>query len=144
MFYITHQTSLVSALALTVWLKVLHLFKLMPWHPTAFLKTTTSEPFFRYIILFALLYGGIFIVFTLFTIFPKKYVFLQALLIGLLISYLFISWFENAWLVGAQIRKANIPFTVTILILVRFLLETATFHRKERKFFGYKTPTTPN
>ena len=142
MLKVAHHTSLVAALFLTIWLKVLHLFKLMPWHPTSFLKTTTTEPFFRYIILFALLYGGIFILFILFAGLPTKFLFIQALIIGLVISYLFISWFENAWLVGAQIREANIPFTVTVLLLVRFLVETATFHRKESKHFGYKKPSS--
>lgn len=133
-----HHTSFAAAITLTAWLKVLHLFHLIPWHPTSFLKTTTTEPFFRFLILFALLYGGFFILYILSSVLPKKFVFLQALIIGLVLSYLFISWFENGWLVGAQIRKANIPFTVTVLIFIRFLVETSTFHRKPRRNFRYK------
>ena len=142
MVRVAHYTSLFSALILTGWLKVLHLFDFMRWHPTSFLKTTTDVAFFRYVLLFVLLYAVLFVAFFLFAQVPVTKPFILALIVGLLISYGLISWFEGEWLKERKMIARDIPFIVTILIVVRFVFETASFHRvamMKQKKLPYKT-----
>lgn len=145
MLQVAHHTSWFTALILTGWLKVLHLFDFMKWHPTSFLKTTTDVPFFRYVILFFILYLGVFVLFFLLANLPYFSLFFGALVIGLLLSYGFISWFEGEWVKERKTFARSIPFIVTVLTVVRFVYETASFHRvakKRQKKLPYKASTT--
>lgn len=141
MVQVAHHTSWFSALVLTGWLKLLHVFHLMSWHPTSFLKTTTDVAFFRYILLFLLIYGAALVLFFLFAQIPVVKPFFLALLVGLLVSYGLISWFEGEWLTERKTFVHNLPFIVTVLTAVRFIFETASYHRvalKRQKKLPYK------
>lgn len=141
MVQVAHHTSWFTALILTGWLKLLHVFHLMPWHPTSFLKTTTDVAFSRYILLFLLIYGAVFLVFFMFAQLPIVKPFFLALLIGLLVSYGLISWIEGEWVRERNTFVDNLPFIVTILTVTRFVFETASFHRvasKRQKKLPYK------
>lgn len=133
MFRIAHDTSFVMALVLTAWLKVLHLFSLLKWHPTGFLKTTTDVAFFRYIILFILLYAVMMGFFVICTNLPNKWSFLTSLIFGLLLSYGLISLFEGQWVQDRKTFAQSIPFIVTVLTVVRFIIETASYHHVATK-----------
>jgi len=142
MIRVAHQTSWFVALILTAWLKILHLFKFMPFHPTSFLKPTTDVAFFRYVLLFFILYGAVFVLFVTILFIPIRSLFIIALLIGILISYALISWIEGGLVQNRGSIAKNIPFIVTILIAVRFVFETANFHHmasRRQKKLPYKT-----
>ncbi|MGY4796413.1 hypothetical protein MHB40_16050 [Lysinibacillus sp. FSL K6-0057] len=128
-------TALVNALVLALCLKGLHYFHLIKWHPIGFYKKwnwfeESSKLFQWTFFIFLLFIIGLFLYMTMRYVYIIPAVF-SSLLLGLLVT-ITLEWMAlDLPLQLTSFKKLSIPFMVTVICLLRFLLETANFHQKE-------------
>lgn len=128
-------TAIVSAISLTILLKGLHYFHLIDWSPIGFYKKwdffEDSSKLFQWSMLILFLFLlAFFLYVTLQFVHIIPAVF-TSLLLGLLFT-ITIEWIAlDLPLQLASFKKLSIPFMVVVICLLRFLLETANFHKKE-------------
>lgn len=128
-------TAFVNALVLALCLKGLHYFHLIKWHPIGFYKKwnwfeESSKLFQWTFFIFLLFIIGLFLYMTMRYVYIIPAVF-SSLLLGLLVT-ISLEWIAlDLPLQLTSFKKLSIPFMVTVICLLRFLLETANFHQKE-------------
>ena len=127
MFKIAHYSCLFSSLFFVLFLKLLHMFHFIKWHPTKFLHAI-EDPFARYVVLFILIYFLTFILFLLSTTmkFPAVGAFLVAVVVVLMVECVLMQK-------EILLKNISISFFVLSIIACRFIMETASFHSLLRR-----------
>ena len=122
MLRIAQSSAIFSAFFTTLMLKGFHLFEFIEWKPTTFLKTI-PVPFFRYVVLFLILYVIAWVLYLIAC--PLRYVAVAAILAAILITIV-----VECVIMQREISWGNISFSFFVLTIVncRFIMETASFH----------------
>ncbi|MFC7364858.1 MULTISPECIES: hypothetical protein [Bhargavaea] len=124
------------ALILTAGLKFLHYFKFIKWNPTGWAERygifADGHWVARWLLLFVAICVVALISYYLFALSWKWKVSITAAVVGLVIAGL------TEWLIVRpagydEFRKAiSVPYAALILIVTRFVMETAVFHKKQQ------------
>ncbi|MER1984886.1 MAG: hypothetical protein ABS949_06760 [Solibacillus sp.] len=124
-------TSIVAACSMTLALKGLHLFHFITWKPVGFFKKWGIEgiaPLEKWFILLIICFVVALIFYSIFILFPVRadiISFLLGVLIAVLIEWLIFRYpFE-----AHSFKELSIPFIVVMIIITRFIIETAVFAR---------------
>lgn len=127
------MTAVAAALVFTISLKGMHLFKLIKWNPIRFLQKIEKmewTPLACWIVLFFILFAVAYVLLTLFQLSIFRSPLVVSIVFGLVLAFL-IEWqVRNLPIEWTSIKKLSVPFLVLLLIVMRFLTETAHSIRK--------------
>lgn len=124
-------TSAAAACAMTLLLKGLHLFHFISWKPVGFFKKWGIEgiaPLEKWLILFLVCFLFALLLYSIFSVFAVRasvVSFVVGLLLAVVIEWLIFRYpFE-----ASSFKQLSIPFIVVMLIITRFIIETAVYAR---------------
>lgn len=124
-------TSFVAACSMTLLLKGLHLFHFITWQPVGFLGKWGIEglaPVEKWLVLVILCFFLALLLYSVFSFVPVRadiVSFFVGLLAALIIEWLIFHYpFEVS-----SFKKLSIPFIVVMIVITRFIIETAVFAR---------------
>ena len=132
---VTVWTSLVSAVFFALALKLLHLFHFISWKPVGFANRwgmEDSSAAGKWVLLICLLFVIAFIMYLIMQFVTSVPAVFTSFVIGLLLAMV------TEWVIfdypaeAASFKKLSIPFIVIVIIALRFIFETAAFHRREK------------
>lgn len=127
------MTAVAAALVFTISLKGMHLFKLIKWNPIRFLQKVEKmewTPLACWIVLFFILFALAYVLLTLFQLSIFRSPLVVSIVFGLVLAFL-VEWqVRNLPIEWTSIKKLSVPFLVLLLIVMRFLTETAHSIRK--------------
>lgn len=128
---ITVVTSFVAACVTVFLLKGLHLFHLIKWQPVGFFKKWGIEglhAFERWLILLLLLFVAALLLYMLFSLFPVR-ADVMSVLLGVLVA-ITIEWLIYRYpFEASSFKQLSVPFIVVVILIARFIIETAVFAR---------------
>lgn len=127
------MTAVAAAFVFSISLKGLHLFKLIKWNPIHFLQKIEKvewTPLACWMVLFFILFAVAYVLLTLFQLSIFRSPLVVSIVFGLVLAFL-IEWqVRNLPIEWTSIKKLSVPFLVLLLIVMRFLTETAHSIRK--------------
>ncbi|QUG42085.1 hypothetical protein KD050_01945 [Psychrobacillus sp. INOP01] len=129
------STSLVAALTTTVLFKLLDYFKFIKWNPIGYTKTfqllKESNVYIKWVILFLFIWGICFLLYYVCLLFAKIPVSITSIALGLLIAVTLEWIILDADSLEKTIKKLSIPFICIVVVVVRFVMESAIFHSQD-------------
>lgn len=141
MFYLSFTTSFFASLFLTFMLKLLEYFKLIKWNPVGYAKKLdileNSHAGTKWMVLWLFIFLIAFILYLVMQFVVQVPAFFTSLVIGGMIA-LVTEWIIfNLPAELSSFKKLSLPFMIVVIILCRFVFETASFHyqasRRENK-----------
>ncbi|MEG0260847.1 MAG: hypothetical protein RR595_04695 [Lysinibacillus sp.] len=129
-------TAIVSALFMGFALKGLNFFHLIKWNPVGFYKKTVlfneSSGLFKWFFLIIILFC---IAMIMYLVMQYAY-FVPAAVTSFLIGFVLtitLEWYVlDLPLQVSSFKKLSIPFMVTVICLLRFIIQTAVYHKQEQ------------
>ncbi|MBD8033468.1 MULTISPECIES: DNA helicase [Solibacillus] len=125
-------TAIVAALLMTISLKGLHFFSLIPWQPVSFLKKYEWfewTAFERWAVLFLILAVCAYVITLLAQFLFKAPPFLFSLILGLVIAVILEWLILDLPIEFSSVKKLSIPFIIVVLTIMRFIIETAQYKK---------------
>lgn len=138
MLYLAFMTSLVASIFLTISLKLLSLFHFIKWNPVGYTKKLeileTSHPLLQWFFLLIVIFIIIFFFYMIMQYVVQVPPFVTSLVIGGVLALL-IEWaIKDLPAELSSFKKLSIPFIITVIMVARFVFETAAFHFKASHF----------
>ena len=129
-------TSLVGAIGTTILFKLLDYFQFIKWNPIGYTKVFSfldgRNVYIKWIILFLFIWGICFLLYYVGLLFAKIPVAITSIALGLLIAIV-IEWIIlDTDSIEKTIKKLSIPFMCIVIMTVRFIMESAIFHSKDK------------
>ncbi|TQR19567.1 hypothetical protein [Psychrobacillus vulpis] len=129
------STSFVAALVCIILLKIIDLFHFIKWSPIGYTEQLqtfdTSHTFVKWAILFIVIWCICIVFYYISLVFIKVPISISSLALGIIIATA-LEWVildENTF--EKTIKHMSIPFMCIIVILVRFMMESAIFHAQD-------------
>ncbi|MEK4628187.1 MAG: DNA helicase [Solibacillus sp.] len=124
-------TCIVAACVLALLLKFLHLFHFIKWSPVGFTKKLGIEDitaFEKWLIIILIFFVIALLLYYLFVYIPIRPD-IASILLGLAVAIL-VEWIIYRYpLELSSFKKLSIPFIVVIMIMFRFIIESAAYLR---------------
>jgi len=129
-------TSVVNAFIAIFSLKLLQVFKFIPWHPTRFMDSIYFVRLFgapeKWLMLGIIIFIISFLLYMISATIPFVPGWISSIIATIFIVfvvYSFIIDFQYKW---SEIKKLPIPFIVLVLVCCRFITETSVYYVKEK------------
>ncbi len=128
-------TSFVAAFAAVLLLKFLSYFNFVDWNPVGYTKKfdvfVENTWFVKWLVLFLLIWVIGIVLYFISIMFVKVPVSITSLILGLLIAVIAEWMIIDANSVVKTIKELSIPFICIVLILARFVVESAIFQYQD-------------
>ena len=135
-------TSVVNAFIAVFSLKLLQVFKFIPWHPTRFMDSIYFVRLFgapeKWLMLGIIIFIASFLLYMICAAIPVVPGWLSSIIATIIIVFVvhsFIIDFQYKW---SEMKKLPIPFVVLVLVCCRFVTETSVFYMNEKIIRGTK------
>ena len=129
------STSFVAAIISLVFLKLLELFNFIKWSPIGYAENFDSlssiKDYLKWGILFIGLWCFCILLYYISLIFLKIPVSISSLVLGIILAIVMEWIFLDKISVSKTIKHISIPFVCVVVMLLRFLMESAIFHAQD-------------
>ncbi|QFF99416.1 hypothetical protein PB01_11595 [Psychrobacillus glaciei] len=129
------STSFVAALLCIFFLKMMEFFHFIKWNPIGYADKlevfSKSKDYWKWIILFIGLWCFCIILYYISLIFIKIPVSISSLALGIILAVALEWLFLDKISVSKTIKHLSIPFICIVVMLLRFLMESAIFHMQD-------------
>lgn len=129
------STSFVAALVCIVLLKVFELFHFIKWSPIGYTEKLhlldSVKDYWKWSILFLAVWCICFVFYYLSLIFIKIPVSISSLALGILLAIAMEWIFLDESSLMKTLKHLSIPFMSIVILLVRFMMESAIFHAED-------------
>lgn len=129
------STSFVAALICTLLLKVIDLFHWIKWSPIGYADKLqmfeSVRALGKWFILFIVVWFICFVFYYISLIFIKIPVSITSLALGIILAIIMEWIFLDKDTLAKTIKHLSIPFICIVVILVRFMMESAIFHAQD-------------
>lgn len=129
------STSFVAAIICMVLLKVLELFHFIKWSPIGYAENfetlSSIKDYLKWGILFIGIWCFCILLYYISLIFLKIPVSISSLVLGVILAFVLEWIFLDKISVSKTIKHISIPFVCVVVMLLRFLMESAFFHAQD-------------
>ncbi|MFF2754348.1 hypothetical protein ACFVR1_11465 [Psychrobacillus sp. NPDC058041] len=129
------STSFVAAIFCMVFLKMLDFFHFIKWSPIGYAEyfdaLSSIKDYLKWGILFIGLWCFCILLYYISLIFLKIPVSISSLVLGIILAIVLEWIFLDKVSVSKTIKHLSIPFVCVVVMLLRFLMESAIFHAQD-------------